>query len=51
MNKIEVKGFPRHIGPEPGHLSECLIVSMMDDETIYEDDSWVYCTCDDWSPE
>lgn len=58
-NKYEVEGFPRHIGPTPGHLSECRLVSLA---WVAEqnDRPWppdprhqyvVYCTCDDWSPE
>lgn len=41
--KYFVPGHPRHVGPGPGHLSECLLVA-------YSDHPYG-CTCDDDSPE
>lgn len=41
--KYLVEGHPRHVGPDPGHLSECLVVAYPDHPHG--------CTCDDDSPE
>lgn len=41
--KYVVPGHPRHVGPEPGHLSECLLVAHPDHPHG--------CTCGDWFPD
>jgi len=53
--KAVVLGFPRHFGPTPGHLSECLVVAKAEQVAEYGGE-WppkfgTYCTCDDYSPE
>lgn len=54
--KREIPQFPRHVGPTPGHLLECLVVAEWD-RTLNQpwSEKWppegIYCTCDDWSPE
>lgn len=55
--KFQISGFPRSVGPTPGHLSECLLV-MVAEAAQEWGDPWpplgknvAYCTCDDWSPD
>jgi hypothetical protein len=55
--KIVLPGFPRHVGPTPGHLSECLLVDLFERAEAHPapppdpNDRRNYCTCDDYSPE
>lgn len=49
-HKYEIEGFPRHVGPDPGHLSECFLTTAADLKWNVDPDD-VRCTCDDWHPE
>ena len=50
-HKTEVEGFPRHVGPTPGHLSECLVVTLREFAETFggpwppPDPEFPYCTC------
>lgn len=53
--KVDVPGYPRHEGPNSGHLTECLVVQEYEAAQWLNlawppDYSWPHCTCDEETP-